>query len=243
MWAAGSNAHWIGVLAYLLPYLEADNVHRRLEINWDVNGDGPPWMTNAANWTMAQAKISTFLCPTDEHSAAPWVASRMGTFATSPAATSGTISIRGYNLATTPEAANLGRTNYVGMAGRMGHTGAPGVDILEGVFSNRSQTRIVSIRDGTSNVLMFGETLGGPPNDTRIYSFAWMGMGFNVSSWGINPEDTIWRNFSSRHPGLVHFAFCDGSVRALRHGTDVTTFRQIAAMRDGTVPNASVYYE
>src|SRR5262245_11324307 len=47
MWNAGANAHWIGVLPYLLPYLELDNLYSRLKINWDVNGDGDPWMTNA----------------------------------------------------------------------------------------------------------------------------------------------------------------------------------------------------
>jgi prepilin-type processing-associated H-X9-DG protein len=241
MWAAGGNAHWVGVLPFLLPHLELDTLHRRLQINWDVNGDGPPWMTNATNWTMAQVRIPTFLCPADDHMA-PAVASRMATFAADPAATGGTVTVRGYALDTTPDAANLGRTNYVGVAGRMGHTGAPAVDVLEGVFSNRSRTRFTAITDGTSSTLMFGETLGGDPAGARTYSFCWMGMGFNVASWGINPADTSWRNFSSRHSGLVHFALCDGSVKALRTGSDVTTFRQLAGMRDGTTPDTSVYY-
>jgi prepilin-type N-terminal cleavage/methylation domain-containing protein len=242
MWNAGGNAHWIGVLPYLLPYLELDNLHSRLQINWDVSGDGPPWMSNATNWTMAQVRIPIFLCPSDDHSA-PAVASRMATFATDPAATGATVSIRGYSIETTPDAANLGRTNYVGVAGRMGYTGAPVVDVLEGVFSNRSRTSIAAIKDGTSNTLMFGETLGGPPTSDRTYSFCWMGMGMNVASWGINPADTSWRNFSSKHPGVIHFALCDGSVKALRTGADVTTFRQLAGMHDGTTPDSSVYFD
>jgi prepilin-type N-terminal cleavage/methylation domain-containing protein len=241
MWAAGENAHWIGVLPYLLPYLELDTVYSRLQFNWDVNGDGPPWITSATNWTMAQVKIKTFLCPSDDHNA-PVVASRMGTFATDPAATGGTISIRGFDIATTPDAANLGRTNYVAMAGRMGYTGASVVDVLEGPFSNRSRTKLASITDGTSNTVMFGETLGGPPDTTRVYSFAWMGMGFNVSSWGIDPANTTWRNFSSKHAAIINFALCDGSVKAFRTGADVTTFRQISAMHDGSTPDTSIYF-
>ena len=89
---------------------------------------------------------------------------------------------------------------------------------------------------------MFGESLGGPPTGARTYSFAWMGMGINVASWGINPADTSWRNFSSKHSGVVNFAMSDGAVKALRIGPDVTTFRQIAAMRDGSVPNFSAYF-
>jgi hypothetical protein len=246
MWTAGANAHWIGALPYLLPHLEMENVYRPLVFNWDVNGDGPPWMNTAVNWTMAQTKIKTFLCPSDSHEGVPNVASRMGTLATSPTATGGTVSIRGYAIATTPDAANLGRTNYVGNAGRMGFTGAAAVDIHEGPFSNRSQTTIVGMGDGSSNILLFGETLGGPPSpvgtNTRTYSFAWMGMGFNVASWGINPADTTWRNFSSKHSGIVQFAFGDGAVKGLRQGTDTTTFRNIAGMNDGSVPDTSIYY-
>lgn len=252
MWAAGANAHWIGTLPYLLPYVEMDNLYRRLEFNWDVNGDGPPWMNTAVNWTMAQVKVKTFLCPSDSHDGVPSVASRMGTLATSPTATGGTVSIRGYTLATTPDAANLGRTNYVGNAGRMGFVGAGVVDLHEGPFSNRSKTTLTGVTDGSSNTLLFGETLGGPPTPytnasgtavTRTYSFAWMGMGVNVSSWGLNPLDTTWRNFSSKHTGVVLFAFGDGAVKGLRQGADTATFRNIAGMKDGSVPDTSTYYD
>src|SRR5262245_53125624 len=67
MWNAGANVHWIGVLPYLLPYIEQDALYSRLQFNWDVEGEGPPWISNATNWTMAQVKIKTFLCPSDDH--------------------------------------------------------------------------------------------------------------------------------------------------------------------------------
>src|SRR5262245_48567164 len=63
IWAAGANAHWIGVLPYLLPYVEQGELHRHLQINWDLNGDGLPWYRNATNWALAQTTIKTFLCP------------------------------------------------------------------------------------------------------------------------------------------------------------------------------------
>lgn len=238
--AAPTNVHWIGVLPYLLPYVEQENVYRQLQINWDVNGTGQRWFDSAVNTTMARTKIKTFLCPADDPFSPPNVASRMGTFATSATATGATVSIRSF--ANSGTAADLGRTNYMGVAGRMGYTGAAAVDVLEGVFSNRSRTTIPSITDGTSNTLFFGESMGGYPASARTYSYSWMGVGIQVASWGINPADTNWRNFSSNHGGIINFALSDGSVKGLREGTDVTTFRQISAMRDGSVPNSSIYY-
>ncbi len=63
-----------------------------------------------------------------------------------------------------------------------------------------------------------------------------------AASLGIDLADTTWRNFSSKHSGIVQFAMCDASVQSLRNGSDVTTFRQLAAHTDGTVPNSSVYF-
>src|SRR5215510_10058541 len=56
-------------LALAAHNFESDNVHKQLQSNWDVNGDGPPWISNATNWTMAQVRIKTFLCPADDHQA------------------------------------------------------------------------------------------------------------------------------------------------------------------------------
>jgi prepilin-type processing-associated H-X9-DG protein len=44
--------------------------------------------------------------------------------------------------------------------------------------------------------------------------------------------------FSSRHPGGAMFAFCDGSVRMFRTGTDPNIVRWLAGRADGVVvPN------
>ena len=244
MWAAGDNVHWIGVLPFLLPHIEQDALYRRLQFNWDLDGVGQPWFQNANNWTMAQAKVKSFLCPSDDQKA-PNIGSRLGTFATGASATAGTVAIRGFDLSTTPDAANLGITNYLGVAGRMGYTGASAVDVLEGVFSNRSRSRIADITDGTSNTIFFGESLGRKAGENQPLAFAWMGIGVGVTSWGIVPNEPAadaWRSFSSKHPGVVQFALADGSVKALRIGSDVTTFRQISAMRDGSNPNTSNYF-
>src|SRR5262249_54165367 len=151
----------------------------------NVDQGGPIWTGLAATVTMARVKIKTFLCPSDDPMSLPRVGSRMGTFTPDGTTTSGTIQINYFN--NTGTAADLGRTNYLASAGRMGFTGNSNVDFLQGPFSNRSKTKITSITDGTSNTIFFGESLGGHPTDgTRLYSFCWIGVGMNVTSWGIN---------------------------------------------------------
>jgi prepilin-type processing-associated H-X9-DG protein len=234
MWNAGANAHWVGVHAFLLPYMEMENVHRGLQLNWDVDGDGPPWFNTGANVTMATAKIPTFVCPSDNPFLAPSIISRMGTFVTATTATGGTISAR--TFANSGSTAELGRTSYLGVAGRLGHTGASAVDLHRGVFTNRSKTTIGAITDGTSNTLLFGESLGGPAAGTRTYSFCWIGVGFQASSWGF-VDVPSYHHFSSPHTGVVNFALCDGSVKSIRTSVNTTQLRQLTGMQDGAVNN------
>jgi prepilin-type N-terminal cleavage/methylation domain-containing protein len=235
------NTQWVGCLAFLLPQLEHENVYRGIDANMNVDQGGPIWTSLAGSSTMAKAKIKTFLCPSDDPMSLPRVGSRMGTFATGSGATGGTIQLNFFN--NTGDRADLGRTNYLASAGRMGFTGAASVDFLMGPFSNRSKTKLTTISDGTSNTIFFGETLGGHPSDgSRLYSFCWMGIGMNVTSWGINLSDTSWRNFSSKHSNTVNIAMSDASVQTFRNGPDVTTFRQIGAQSDGSVPDMAIYF-
>src|SRR5215510_7351220 len=37
------DAQCVGVLAFLLPYIEQDNIHRQLQVNWDIKSPGPNW--------------------------------------------------------------------------------------------------------------------------------------------------------------------------------------------------------
>src|SRR5260370_8974029 len=107
----------------------------------------------------------------------------------------------------------------------------------EGIFPNRSATKTGSIPDGTSNTIMFGETLGGfydqAPYVQRQFIMSWFGVGalptkFGLGKPGFQFGNSLpgagWPTFSSRHLGGVQFAFADGSVRMLRFGT--TTVRR-----------------
>lgn len=125
-----------------------------------------------------------------------------------------------YGIANSPQIVNrLGRTNYAGVNGSRGE-GAPGSvwSQWEGIFYNRSRTRLTAVTDGTSQTLLFGEGLGQMANGTRLTAWSWIGFGSTGTAPGFrSPRDCTINQFGSRHPGLVQFCFADGSVRGLRH--------------------------
>jgi prepilin-type N-terminal cleavage/methylation domain-containing protein/prepilin-type processing-associated H-X9-DG protein len=223
---------FVGCLAFLLPYLEQQNIYNQLHVNFDLKQRGPHWWDDPVNWKMAESRIPGFLCPSTD----PYQSTK-GT------AVGGTCVhrveddyIRGQMLVIPPPTdAKLGRTNYVGVAGAAGHGTIPFWSRYEGIFTNRSQTRLGDIADGTSNTLMYGEAKGGlgtkliyieagPPAESDTpdgllhYSLSWMGVGSMRTCWGMDPVNPTHESFSSAHPGVVQFCFADGSVRSLKHG-------------------------
>jgi prepilin-type N-terminal cleavage/methylation domain-containing protein len=227
-------AQWVTVLAFLLPQMEQENIYRQLQVNWDVSTGGPTWFSNATNWNLAHSRIPTFLCPSDDPYQSTQVVSRRGTWAATPTATSGTLTWLTFGAA---DSVDVGRSNYAGVGGRLGFVGASAIDVLEGPFTNRSKHKIVGINDGSSNTLMFGESLGGPFPGARTTSNTWMGSSWLPTSFGIPATGITAIHFSSKHTGIINFAMCDGAVRSVRTGADTTVFRQISAIADGSVPN------
>ena len=48
--------------------------------------------------------------------------------------------------------------------------------------------------------------------------------------------DAVWaKKFGSWHPGVCQFAFCDGSVKAIRNTVDEVTLGRLACRNDGQV--------
>ncbi len=125
----------------------------------------------------------------------------------------------------------LGRTNYCGVAGYWGNLPNDlNAQIYQGVFSNRTDNSLASIEDGTSNTLLFGETLGGR-NDSEatsgdgIYRFGqtWIGSWAFITGGGL--ETRHWYAFSSEHAGIVQFCMADGAVRRVNRTIDETMFK------------------
>lgn len=243
----------VGILPFLLPFMELNAVRDQITVGMDVNyattdavkpantvffgstfaGENPAYQT----WTIAHAKIGTFLCPS-----APEVSPSVGIMVShlTYGCGAGCGTITGWHYGT--PVPGLGTTNYLACAGGMGRVNDSGWDYWEGIFHNRSKTSMSSVTDGTSNVLMFGEFAGGHDGSNGLaFTAAWIGAGPMPTAWGLAPPGTqtrpAWYQFGSYHPGTVQFALADGSIRPIsRDVIDAPGqryFRMISAMRDG----------
>jgi prepilin-type N-terminal cleavage/methylation domain-containing protein/prepilin-type processing-associated H-X9-DG protein len=256
----------VGLLVYLLPYIEQDNIYRQLQLELHPQRTGPAWYLNAVNWQLAQTQIKLFLCPSMDTDSAATRGTAIAFhpfnyFAPIIPDTDDNTWFDGIGLSPSNPTV-LGRLSYLGCAGLSGRGTSQYWSRYEGIFTNRSQTSLTRITDGTSNTLMLGEADGGRENGTRMYHGAWMGIGA-MPTWGGLPrgrEDWMFAtHFSGPHPGVVQFCFADGSVRLLRSGSswidwwnwdlanrwpdryprDWWVLQMLAGMRDGDAGDAS----
>ncbi len=222
----------VGVLVFLLPYLEMDNVYRDLLINLDVGSGGDPWWTGANgdhNRAVARTPIKTLLCPSDDA-----YANNQGVL----------YAQHYYNISkrslpvwfyTDPitdaqiaGSSTLGRTSYLGVGGAFGRgtQTAPyppdwpiAFSDYEGLLTNRSRNSLDRVPDGTSNTLLFGEVTGGSLQDpSGKFGYLWISVGSLPTFLGLSTDTPEWFQFSSFHGGVVQFCFADGSVRGLVPG-------------------------
>lgn len=252
----------IGILAILLPYLEQDNLFKQLatpQMTFPVLGSPPstgiqplnirldseyaPWWTALFNVqpTTAQSQFKIFQCPSDQTTEDSSFSDQIGIYVANGVFRH-THFFSGLQV-------KWGRTNYLGVAGCGGPYESPtSADQVfaqfEGTLFNRSQVTLgqLTVQDGTSNTLLFGEGLGGLSSNGAMKSAAWtwmgvgaMGTGYGVgrgnafSVGGPNPPafgvvltngnvGCNWYRFGSRHAAGAQFAFGDGSVRTVRYG-------------------------
>jgi prepilin-type N-terminal cleavage/methylation domain-containing protein len=253
-----SSASYVGVLAVLLPYLEQNNVYQQLQLGgWDVSNPGTsPWWATPGNRIAAQARIKTFVCPSDDpYSGGASVYLAFAGFLQG----GGTLPNLGFWPAPTSDPAwnALGRTSYVGVAGSGGDNGNWGA--WGGALTHRRQLTLNTLPDGTSNTLLFGEMTFTPIAGPRLCSAAWIGAGSGITPHGMgdNTSDYFTQYFfNSRHPGVVLFALADGSVKPLLKATTFIhypgsgpdknyptanwVFLELGGVRDGGTRDTSV---
>ncbi|MFO0797653.1 MAG: DUF1559 domain-containing protein [Gemmataceae bacterium] len=244
-YATAGNA--VGVLGYILPHVEQGAIYNQLVVNWDPYAASPGWFTSAANTAPARARVKTFECPS------------AGTFTpdyyTGPGHNTLSGSSYQWDVTVFPAAANLGVTNYVGVAGRYGvmgpniAVGGVPVDNMRGVFAHArvrpfgsntitavGKITLVGITDGSSNTLMVVESLGpgspraSAPQNSKL-AWSWISSGPYPSLFGIPDEANLWFcDYSSNHAGVAMAALGDGSVRGLRKPAPGTPTLPFVAM-------------
>lgn len=232
-----------GLLPQILPQLEQPALYENLKKFKGV--DYRPDPSNAANylvegwfagdattWAAAQAKMPFLTCPSDPQKT---VVRTIATVHNWETATGGSIT---YSFWGTEY--GLGETNYLGVGGFFGQIKRwASWNQLQGIFGQRSKTKMRDVTDGTSNTLMMGEatgdfvtTDGSVPNNIN---WRWINTPGMVTAWGLNPQGTNPYRFSSFHTGVVQFAMADGSVRAISVNIDGNLYQNLAGMGDGNV--------
>jgi prepilin-type N-terminal cleavage/methylation domain-containing protein/prepilin-type processing-associated H-X9-DG protein len=203
---------YTGVLVFLLPYMEQDNIYKQVPQGYfDFNTTLPAWAygtppfdyrtpggvppglppNGTGKFPIAEAHVKPYECPSDNLYVGldPNVGGPIDAYWTEP----GQIWID-YVYDQPGFGHEWGRTNYIGCAGYLGpdgnftqFSGGP-VYNGRGIYYRNSKTKVADITDGTSNTVAFGETLSGNGGrgGSRNFALTWFGAGGMPTAWGIS---------------------------------------------------------
>jgi prepilin-type N-terminal cleavage/methylation domain-containing protein/prepilin-type processing-associated H-X9-DG protein len=218
-----------GWTSALLPQLEQANLSESLIRRHLAIAD--PW-----NQSARETPLAVLFCGSDAH---PKVATIFGGGGEEHEGDEDEQAVVANIEAGTP-LLRIARTNYVGVFGFSEIEAAPAAG--EGVFFFQSRTRFAEITDGLSNTLIVGE------RSARLGNSVWAGVvqGANeamarvvgIADHTPNDPHHHFDDFTSFHPGGVHFLFGDGSVQRINNQIDLGVYQALSTRGGGEAVNA-----
>ncbi|MEI6324003.1 MAG: DUF1559 domain-containing protein [Gemmataceae bacterium] len=163
------DAQHFGLIVFLLPYIEEENLYKGLSLSKNLDVKGAGWWTVNPDWSLAYTKIKKLICPTDEVTQASQTVNGPALGSMPDPMVPGTNACTLGYFGARPDL-DLGKTSYVGVAGALGDkvstsspSDGPGVSLQKyvGIYTNRSKNKTSNIVDGSSNTMAIGELLGG----------------------------------------------------------------------------------
>ncbi len=237
-----------GHLVYLLPYIEQQAIYDGWSSKKDLNVDGPSlpqpryddwWISVGPNNHCREDlkfSIPTFECPSDFQVYDVTQGPLVEFFPEAGFAYY-------YPIGGFDNSQLYGRTSYLGNSGYLGN---PDGDAFRqgklGVFYNRSKVRFAEMVDGTSNSLMFGETIGDMTDEVRgsgpkEFNWTW-NSGPQVSEYH-RPGYALhglfrWYLYTTPHTGKI-WNYCkgDGSISSANFANEGQWLCDMSAVDDG----------
>jgi prepilin-type N-terminal cleavage/methylation domain-containing protein/prepilin-type processing-associated H-X9-DG protein len=218
---------WNGLIGLFLK-LEQTNLYNEMNLN----------LANTApdNTTSVRRTIDAFVCPSNRRPPQQNPLSVSTQFGTTVSARFGPLDYRG-NMAAgfmtntggcSPDTTQATLTSPLFLGG----TPTPVCLVYSnGVAFQNSQINLADVTDGASNTILYGESLDSSSNPTAFWPWAMASSirtNFGIeqtasataSDRTINRPITIngtnyWVYWASKHPNMVNFARCDGSVTSV----------------------------
>ena len=238
---AGMDSQHVGPIVYLLPQLDQAPYFNEFSFDkrfifWWQNPmnrppvQGPPWELTTAprppTRYSAEGTIPLLLCPSASSPDAVGGVVMCVTHGTPGIDFTAGLPTDWYLYSSNPGSQILTRSFYAPCAGDYFY----GDGRYKGAFTYAAQGRGISlstIHDGTSNTLLFGETPGNLVTwdsslSPQLNSQCVATSGLYITDGVDSTADSLNQNsdavhFGSRHSGVIHFAFADGSVRGIQN--------------------------